>query len=309
MTPLSIACRLLAGLALVVAVVAAGYGHRSIWMIGLLGLAFALIDTLAKWSRWRRKWREGGAWSVLKLAPAHLLSQVVLVGLLFLVGYGLGSLISPGRPSVPASRADVVYALWVVGLGSGLGLMANFLERKSPMRELLDLDPDELTERLFQEIDTRLFELRDEPITTRNFFEDELVGVGEHEFLDAKVRLGFELPASLAALYRQSDGGATGDLYLPRVEDPGAEYDDWIRAVPGGFLDGIDELVPRPSSDGRQVDVTLASDGDERLELVCDLASMDISVRVFGLDSSGEPREPLRLPSFDAFLRALRRAE
>lgn len=143
MTRLSILLRIAVGLGIVAAVLAAGFQHRSPWIILPLAMAYSVMYVAGKPSLLQRH----GPLTLLLMSVAALPVQVFVVGVLFLVGYGAGSLSEQGRTVGAFSLADIHYCLWVLGLGGAAGTIAAVLEIRSgdPM---LDLEPDEFLEEL-----------------------------------------------------------------------------------------------------------------------------------------------------------------
>lgn len=52
--------RLVAGLIVMVFMIAAGWSHRSPWIVVLASPAFTALYALGKWNAWKMAWRIGG---------------------------------------------------------------------------------------------------------------------------------------------------------------------------------------------------------------------------------------------------------
>jgi len=109
-------------------------------------MAFAVMYVAGKPLLLRRM----GPVKLLLASLSAIPVQALVVGVLFLAGYGAGSLAEGSRPMGEFAEADIHYSLWVLGLGGVLGTIAAVIEMRAgdPM---LDLEPEEFLEELMKE--------------------------------------------------------------------------------------------------------------------------------------------------------------
>ena len=133
MTLFTIILRVVVGIGIVAAAVHAGYAHRSPWIIPLLAVTFGIMYIAGKPVVFRTLRGLGLVFATIAAIPV----QFVVVGVLYLFGYGLGSLVGDSQGMQPFSGADWTFAGWVLALGGFGGALATFLEMRSGM-----IDPE-----------------------------------------------------------------------------------------------------------------------------------------------------------------------
>lgn len=102
--------RVAGALALLIGAVMFGYLHRSLWSIALMGLVFTAGYIAGKWPLWKAMSIEHGiVHSIVKLPPTFLV-QIIMVGVLYIIGYGLGALFGSAGGRVPLSAQDFIAA-------------------------------------------------------------------------------------------------------------------------------------------------------------------------------------------------------
>lgn len=232
------------GLVLILFAAGLGYFHRSAWVILPLALAFSVLYVAGKWSAWRQIWRDGG---LVRALPAVLAIQAVLAAILYLVGLGLGRLISPQPMTQAVSASDLTGIAVVVLLGLGVSAIIDRLEAApdpQPDRETHKRkDPAELTILPGPVAASNLFG----PYRGSNDFARAALtrqsdkkpvrqpnAANELTLDAAEARLGFVLPDELRAIYRVKNGGSAPDLVVPKRPDPRPLHEDWADAF-GGY--------------------------------------------------------------------------
>ncbi len=130
-TPASTVLRLLCGLWLVGAAMAAGFMLRSPWIIAPLGLAFSVLFVVGKWKAWKLTIESLG-WKSL---PVGLLttipSQLGIVGIFYGPCLGFMKMTKGERLIASYSSFDTRYAAVVLLVGVALAAGAHFLETRS----------------------------------------------------------------------------------------------------------------------------------------------------------------------------------
>lgn len=97
-----------------------GYFYRSPWSILLVSVVFTAGYIAGKWPMWKSMNNEHGIiHSMVKLPPTYL-TQLILVSVLYIIGYGLGALFGTASGTVPLSGQDFIAAgcLLVFSLGT-----------------------------------------------------------------------------------------------------------------------------------------------------------------------------------------------
>ena len=247
--------RMAAGLTVLAAMIGAGWGHRSPWIVVLATPAFTALYALGKWNAWKMAWRIGGLKQIILATLTTLPIQAVLAGVLYLVGLGLGRLITGYRPIAELSAADVAGAgmLFVVGVvlsaviirleGDAVdALLTPEIETLSSEDVELEIDPRPLTSATFftspgywrQNAARQALEQRGEVV------ERQPLAAREDMIAAAEERLGVRLPDTLRTLYGVMNGGSVGWLHVPMKADPKPVYDDWR----GAFSIDYSALAP-----------------------------------------------------------------
>lgn len=127
-TRASMFLRLVCGLWLVGSAMAAGFMLRSPWIVGPLGLAFAVLFVIGKWTAWKQSIQTLG-WKSLPTGLLTLIpSQIVIVGIFYAPCLGFMKLTKGERAIAPYGSFDTQYAALVLLIGAALGIGAHLLE-------------------------------------------------------------------------------------------------------------------------------------------------------------------------------------
>jgi hypothetical protein len=265
MNKVSLALRILMGVSLMVIVLWVGFSQRSLWTLPLLGLAFTAAYVTGKLRVWRVAMRDGKIGQAIAGLPVTFLVQTVLVGVTYLIGFGLGALVKGEAGLAPFDRLDAMLAL-LVGLGSALtGILIDQLEGKpdtlipawAGSQNLEEHDSGSFEERTFD------VDVLDGAVTLQSFFSgipcshgadtsteggtgldgtpnQKSAGRTPVHFAEHEARLGQSLPAVVKSLYALQNGGDVNHLCIP---DPGilgpCTYGDILKP-----FSGYNELVP-----------------------------------------------------------------
>lgn len=249
--------RIAMGLLIVLAMGAAGWLHRSPWIVLLATPLFTVLYALGKWNAWTLAWRLGGAKRIVLSALVTLPIQAVLAGVFYLLGLGLSMLLAPAAPIAAFSGADAQWAaaLFVPAVAVSAAIIrleaaapepvAATPSPASPAAEAepeLDIDPAPLDRDTFFESPGywRTNAAREALAQRGAPVEKPPFAASEAMIEAAEARLGFRLPDTLRALYGRMNGGYVGWLYVPLKRDAGPVYDDWR----GAFSIDYSSLAP-----------------------------------------------------------------
>lgn len=236
--------RIAMGLLIVLAMGAAGWLHRSPWIVLLATPLFTVLYALGKWNAWTLAWRLGGAKRIVLSALVTLPIQAVLAGVFYLLGLGLSMLLAPTAPIAVFSGADAQWAaaLFVLAVAVSAAIIrledvapepvAATPSPVSPAAEAepeLDIDPTPLDRDTFFESPGywRTNAAREALAQRGTPVEKPPFAASEAMIAAAEARLGFSLPDTLRALYGRMNGGYVGWLYVPLKRDAGPFHDDW----------------------------------------------------------------------------------
>jgi hypothetical protein len=245
--------RITMALTVVVAMIAAGWLHRSPWLIALVTPAFTVLYALGKWNAWTAAWRAGGAKQIALATAVALPIQAVVAGVFYLLGLGLGRLFTGYAPIAALSAADAFGAgvLFAIGVAisaaiirlEGVPSQSFDAEVTTPTEEPeLDIDPTPLTLGTFfkspgywrRNASRQALEERGAIV------EKPPLAASEDMIAAAEARLGIRLPETLRTLYGVMNGGHVGWLYVPLTANPKPVYDDWR----GAFSIDYSSLAP-----------------------------------------------------------------
>lgn len=137
--------RILSVAAILTVTAYAGYQHRSPWIIMLFGAVFTVLYVHGKLQQWGRLLAERGWAPVLRGLLATAPIQIILAGLVYLVGYGLGSLIGDAPLAGELTDFDLRLALGLPAAILAAGLVINALEQRPENN--VEWHPDRTTER------------------------------------------------------------------------------------------------------------------------------------------------------------------
>lgn len=206
-----------------------------------LGFAFAVSFAIGR----LRRWGLAGQTQVFNYALNALftlLVQMCLVGILFLIGRGVASVMGADAALGPLSLLDNAYALGLGAVGAGMGLIITAIEKpvdgldraKHAVSELGDAAPIKETPELV--IDPT-------PLALDSFFIRDIeqpAPATDEQIAAAEARLGVVLPDMLKALYRQHNGGYLDWMFVPKVPQPRPMFEDWK----GAFSIDYCDLIP-----------------------------------------------------------------
>jgi hypothetical protein len=239
--PLSKLLRLGCALLLLACAFAAGFGLRSPGCIGLLAIAFSAGYIAGKWPLWRH-WRSQTISTLITQLLSTYLIQVVLVGLLYLLGAGLANILARSGLSA-LSMGDFWFAGIVMLITISCCVLINRLEAKDADFATFLADQNQ------QAIVSRPeIELLDTVITQQNFFSsthyshdnaEQSVG-SESKIAQAERSLKHALPESLRALYRLQNGGSVPIMVIYKAGRRESGHSDDVVYPFGGY----DDLMP-----------------------------------------------------------------
>lgn len=252
--------RITLGVSLVVFALAAGFVQRSPWILPFMGAGFTSAYLFGQLRHWRVARDTGKLKRYWLQLPADFGVQLILVSVLYLVGFGLAAVT---RGTVNLATFAPGDAIWPLGVGAAASIMGLYIDRVEgkPAKwypEWMNGNDDA------GEAPGDDLRLLPGPVTPQSFFSvpADTVSATEHEaaawadaysalteglsdddVTRAEARLGRALPDLLIALYRQQNGGAITPVCVPL---PGhaapTRYEQVI--LPFG---GYNDLVPAES--------------------------------------------------------------
>ena len=211
-TRLSGSLRLITGAALLIGVITAGYLGHSPLIIAPLSIAFTISFAIGRLKRWQAAIKQQGAHRLAIGICATFMSQFLLVALLYLIGLGLGTLLSGYETLSAFGQGDWLWAFWLGMFGAAAGLMISKLEHAPQHTH----DPQTGQ----PSYPVRILEA---PVTPKTFFspptsEDGMTGVSEADLVATETRLGVKLPGTLCEIFRQQDGGHLRVMGIPKPD-------------------------------------------------------------------------------------------
>lgn len=135
------AIRAITALAVVGTAVYAGFVHRSPWIVGLLAFSFTALYIAGKLPAWRLLARTEGIGGVVRATAATLPIQVVVAGVFYLIGLGLGALIARREIAGALETFDVTLAGGLLVFGIASSALLYTVEARAdaaPAQELSD---------------------------------------------------------------------------------------------------------------------------------------------------------------------------
>ena len=217
-TRLSGSLRLVTGLALLIGVIAAGYLGHSPLIIAPLSIAFTISFVIGRLKRWQAAIKQQGARTLAIGIWTTFMSQFLLVGLLYLIGLGLGALLSGYETLGTFGQGDWLWAFWLGTFGAVGGLIISKLEHHPQIENELQTRQPRFPVRILET-----------PVTPETFFKqstsaDQMKSVSEAEITATETRLGVKLPDTLCAVFRQQDSGYLRLIGIPKP-DKAAPFD------------------------------------------------------------------------------------
>ena len=244
------ALRVIAGLLLVGGVIYTGFVARSPWIILPLAIVFTVSHAAGRWRLWERLVADQGVAAIIKAVSSALVAQLILVGLLYLIGYGLGALIVGSSDAVPFGMTDIKGVALLGFLSIGIGALLSVMEPAAPSLEealgkteagfptdetsdepQLDLDPTPITPETFF---TSPYHGHKDPETGELKTEAKLT---DDQIAAEETRLGITLPPLLKQLYQRQNGGGVGWMFVPLKADPKPISADWRGAFSIDYCD------------------------------------------------------------------------
>ena len=251
---LSGAIRIGLGASLVLFAGAAGFLQRSPWILPFMGLGFTSAYLFGQLRLWRIARNTGKLRRYWLQLPADFTVQLVLVSVLYLIGFGLSALISSGVDVATFAPGDAIWPLAVGAAASILGLYIDRIEGRptSLFPAWMNSGQDE------GEAPGDDLRLLPEPVTADSFFAARQAVLGEadpqaaadlaarspglsdDDITRVEARLGRALPELLITLYKRQNGGSVTSVCIPKpgIEAP-TRYTDVL--MPFG---GYNDLVP-----------------------------------------------------------------
>ena len=251
---LSGAIRIGLGASLVLFAGAAGFLQRSPWILPFMGLGFTSAYLFGQLRLWRIARNTGKLRRYWLQLPADFTVQLVLVSVLYLIGFGLSALISGGVDVAAFAPGDAIWPLAVGAAASILGLYIDRIEGRptSLFPAWMNSGQDE------GEAPGDDLRLLPEPVTADSFFAAQQAvlveadpqaaadlaarspGLSDDDITRVEARLGRALPELLITLYKRQNGGSVTSVCIPKpgIEAP-TRYTDVL--MPFG---GYNDLVP-----------------------------------------------------------------
>lgn len=251
---LSGAIRIGLGASLVLFAGAAGFLQRSPWILPFMGLGFTSAYLFGQLRLWRIARNTGKLRRYWLQLPADFTVQLVLVSVLYLIGFGLSALISSGVDVATFAPGDAIWPLAVGAAASILGLYIDRIEGRptSLFPAWMNSGQDE------GEAPGDDLRLLPEPVTADSFFAAQQAvlveadpqaaadlaarspGLSDDDITRVEARLGRALPELLITLYKRQNGGSVTSVCIPKpgIEAP-TRYTDVL--MPFG---GYNDLVP-----------------------------------------------------------------
>jgi len=260
---------------LILPVIYLGLSQRSLWVIPLFAVVFTILFIHGKQTQWKKLLQERKAMIVPNLLMTGL-SQVVVVGVSYLVGFGLAHLVTDPGPRLPLTAMDYYMAIGLLIVGFGLGTIANKMTAAiyTDLTDMISGAKDQLDEldsnlanytgaTSAQDIEIRIL---DTPVTPEsliasihyshgkyvgedNTFDNtptEASAGGEDKIAEAEARLGLQLPEGLRAIYRLHNGGSIADVCIIKdgVEGTDLRHEDILTPFSGyNDLNPLEQLV------------------------------------------------------------------
>ncbi len=251
---LSAALRITLGISLVVFAIAAGLLQRSPWILPFMAIGFTCAYQFGQLRLWRVARNTGTLKRYWMQMPADFLVQLILVSVLYLIGFGLSALFSGGVSVAAFMPGD---AIWPIAAGAATSIFSLYIDRIEghpssffPAWMSSDQGSDEIAGD-----DLRLLP---GPVTIDTFFAhrdpvpadadpqaasaaDPSAGLSDDDITRVEARLGRALPELLITLYKLQNGGSVAGLCIPlpgheaptrygEVMMPFGGYNDLIRA-------------------------------------------------------------------------------
>ncbi|MFN7179361.1 SMI1/KNR4 family protein [Hyphomonas sp.] len=251
---LSAALRISLGLALTGFALAAGLWQRSPWILPFMAAGFTSAYLFGQLRLWRVARNSGKLKRYWLQLPGDFTVQLILVSVLYLVGFGLSALFSGGVSVAPFAPGD---AIWPLGVGAAASILGLYIDRvegrpssffpawmtgkdddpDNPDRTHIRILPGQVSVDSFYALQVSApadegAGVEVQPVSPRGLSEDDITR--------AEARLGRALPDTLIDLYRRQNGGQVAPLCIPLPEHPEAKRYEHVLMPFGSYND----LVP-----------------------------------------------------------------
>lgn len=263
-TSMTFYARIAVGILLVICAVLPGVLGRSPWLILGLSLVFTVLYFQGKRAA-IQAWRNGQRKAIIDALPVTWFTQLVLCGIFYLIGRGIGSLLGRHLTTSLAGFDDIYLLAVAVGgiiVGQIIVMIEDRVAKNPPI--LLSETKQEAIDMATPKCPKWVMEFDEAPITLDNFFTgyyyghynyitkngdlgDELTDEAlssPQKIQAAEERLGIKFPPLLRQLYARQNGGMVGDLWVPRIANPTEDYEDWCGAFSHDYcyLTPLDKL-------------------------------------------------------------------
>lgn len=340
---LSAILRISLGVALVGFALGAGLLQRSPWILPFMGVGFTAAYLFGQLRLWRAARNTGKLKLYWMQLPADFGVQLVLVSVLYLVGFGLSALVSGGVSVDPFAPGDAIWPLAAGAAASILGLYADRIEGRPstyfPAWMMGKADDADGIRILPAPVTVDSFFAAPARVSEPSYFNKApegpedlsgLPGLTDDDITRLEARLGRALPDTLIALYQRRNGGpVNGVCTLREGVETASQHDDILQpfGISGGLLaadeimtvwDAIDEAAAYSAAPGEVIRapedrarVVICGYGLEMLFLDYNLPGPPrVGLRDFDrYDLEGEPDPGVWWPDFETFFAALRHFE
>lgn len=336
---LSAALRISLGIALTGFALGAGLWQRSPWIVPFMGAGFTAAYLFGQLRLWRVARNSGKLKRYWLQLPGDFTVQLILVSVLYLVGFGLSALFSGGVSVAPFAPGD---AIWPLGVGAAASILGLYIDRVEGKPS--SFFPAWMTGKDDEDRDLRILP---GAVTPDSFFAlPALVplelspaglaqapgpaGLSDDDITRFEAQLGRALPDTLIALYQRRNGGPVNELCILREGVETARvYEDIVQ--PFGHLGALvpaqevvtvwDALELNAAYSVSPGDVIRAPEDRSRVVISIDGLEMlfldynqpgppRVGLRDFDrFDMDQEPDPGIWWPDFETFFAALRHYE
>lgn len=250
--------RLIIALFIVAVPAVFGWYSRSPLIVPLLGAVYVPLYFLGKAGAWQALGGGASRTALLRAVPLTFVVQCCLVGVFYLLGLGLGALMSePASPAMLTAR-DLY---WIIGFAALFVPLAGVIahqERATVAPPSMPSEGEGACEDEFATVARRVTAAtfyRGWHFSRPNYTRTALVNVLDHKgdkpqrapkrasaamIAQAEARLGVALPPSLRDIYSLQDGGGLPIYYVPKFAAAPKVYSHWVTA----FADDYNDLKP-----------------------------------------------------------------
>ena len=219
--------RILTGLVLLIGVIIPGYLGYSPWIILTLTLAYTVSFVIGRIRRWRAAFGDKGAAGLIGPILSTALVQLILVSLLYVIGFGFGALFSGHEGLRAFEPGDWIYAAVLGGIGAAAGSVIAYLESRSSVNEILTSTNANMAAASDQH-STFGAVVFGPSVTVETFWrktsEKHLrPPLSDNDIAAVETRLDVALPKTLKALFRLHGGGLVSHV-LTVIDDASPPY-------------------------------------------------------------------------------------